>query len=109
MNENFLMYGAREKVSQQMSERRILVVDKDRTVVITVKGKAGSGKSTVAAAIGKALVEYGCPNVLLIEENASDAYISLDRIDENPEIIERILANTTVKINVEQAAREDII
>ena len=86
------MYGAKEKVFQQMSERRVIVVNKNRTVGVTISGKVGSGRSTIAAAISKALVEYGCQNVILVEENAHDVYVSLARIEDSPELVEEILS-----------------
>ena len=103
------MYGVNEKVFRQMSERYPTVVNKNRTVAVTISGKVGSGRSTIMAAISKALVEYGCQNVIIVEENAHDAYVSLARMKESLELVEEILSGTTVRIDVIQAGRDDII
>lgn len=94
------MYGANEKVFQQMS------IDKNRIVTITVSGLVGSGKSTVAAAIDKALRDYGCWDVIVNEEHADDVRVAWARMEENIEAVEEILSKTAVVINVITTIRD---
>ena len=81
-------------------------IDKSHTVTITVSGRVGSGKSTVAAAIHKSLLEYGCQDVTLNEEFEEDAIRAWARMEENIEAVESILSDTTVVINVVQTIRD---
>jgi len=79
-----------------------------KRVRVNITGEAGSGKSTVAAAIAKALSDLGCENVIFKDgdDSCDETYSTLNRhLFRDPDRAKRVLPNVEVEITTMQMRR----